>query len=233
MATGYSEGKHNDPADTQDRLVRVGTKYQATAPTVVDGDNAYLLVDSAGRIIVTGPVASDGVSTGNPLSIGGDVDDTSPAAAAEGDRRVFRSTPEGNQIVELYKDNNALSPIAAMPGASEVKNDSKGINATSASRNTFFSPSSGKKIRLISIKVVSNGLTTDPDRVSVYFGTGAAYTTDGTKAVTEGSPGTTGSFSESWPDGAGPIGAADEALSWITETETETALRITCQFREE
>ena len=35
---GYTEGKHDDPADTQDRLVRIGAKYQATAPAVADGD---------------------------------------------------------------------------------------------------------------------------------------------------------------------------------------------------
>lgn len=113
--SGYTDGKHDDPADTQDRLVRVGTKYQATAPAVADGDNVYLLVDAAGRILITGPVASDAVAAGNPVPVGGDVDDTSPAAAAEGDRRVFRSTPEGNQIVELYKDNNALSPPCREP----------------------------------------------------------------------------------------------------------------------
>ena len=37
--TGYSEGKHDDPADTKDRLVKIGTKYQASAPSVADGDN--------------------------------------------------------------------------------------------------------------------------------------------------------------------------------------------------
>ena len=46
----YTEGPHDSPADTRDRLVRVGSKYQATAPTVADGDNAYLLLDAAGRL---------------------------------------------------------------------------------------------------------------------------------------------------------------------------------------
>ena len=46
----YAEGPHDSPADTRDRLVRVGSKYQATAPTVADGDNAYLLLDAAGRL---------------------------------------------------------------------------------------------------------------------------------------------------------------------------------------
>ena len=46
----YTEGPHDSPADIRDRLVRVGSKYQATAPTVADGDNAYLLLDAAGRL---------------------------------------------------------------------------------------------------------------------------------------------------------------------------------------
>ena len=182
MATGYTEGKHNDPASTDDRLVRVGTKYQASAPTVSDGDNAYLLIDSAGRTIVTGPVASDGVSTGSPLPIGGDVDDTSPASAGEGDRRTFRSTPEGNQIVELYKDNNALSPIAAMPGASEVKRAYKGSVSDSTTRVTIFTPTSGKKIRIISIDIST--LTPTAALVEIYLGTAASAGTDDTKRIT-------------------------------------------------
>ena len=48
---GYSDGPHDNPADTKDRLTRVGSKYQATAPGVADGDNVYLLVDSGGRLI--------------------------------------------------------------------------------------------------------------------------------------------------------------------------------------
>ena len=47
----YTEGVHDSPADTKDRLVRIGAKYQATPPSVADGDNAYLLVDSAGRLL--------------------------------------------------------------------------------------------------------------------------------------------------------------------------------------
>ena len=95
--SGYPEGKHDDPADTQDRLVRVGAKYQATAPSLTDGDNGYILIDAAGRVLITGPVASDAVAAGHPIPVGGDVDDTSPAAAAEGDRRVFRATPEATR----------------------------------------------------------------------------------------------------------------------------------------
>lgn len=179
---------------------------------MADGDNAYLLVDSAGRIIVTGPVASDGVATGNPLSIGGDVDDTSPAAAAEGDRRVFRSTPEGNQIVELYKDNNALLPFAAMPGASEVISKVLRVNNSTA-RTEVAAPASGKKIRMIAVTVDKSGGTT-VTTAEVYFGTGAGITTTAAKAIAEGLvDDTLPALVHSWPDGAGPVGAADDVLS--------------------
>ena len=45
----YTGGKHDDPADTQDRLVRVGAKYNATVPSIADGDNAHILVSAEGR----------------------------------------------------------------------------------------------------------------------------------------------------------------------------------------
>ena len=91
------------------------------------------------RVVVVGPVASDEpLPLGSPpVLLGGEVDDTSPASAAEGDARRYRSTPEGNQIVELYRDNisalflddaawtvatNPVLPIAAL--ADETSPDS-------------------------------------------------------------------------------------------------------------
>ena len=233
-----------------------------------------------------GLVASDEPEQGNPVQIGGSVDNTSPAGAAEGDVRRIRSTPDGHLLVtnayELATYNDAVTlnrirahdqddttddpiwPVAAyllapdgnldkprslgdsagsglgvlaaapwIPGASDVKSKTVQIGATSGSINTALDPTSGKKIRLLSYRVVAEALSTDPDRVGVYFGTGAAYVTNAASAIGEGQPGTTGSFGESWPDGGGPVGAADDNLSWITETETETALWITFHYREE
>jgi len=48
---------------------------------------------------VQGVVASDAVADGNPVAIGGVVDDTSPAAAAEGDARAIRVSPEGDLLL--------------------------------------------------------------------------------------------------------------------------------------
>ncbi len=83
----YTEGAHDSPADTKDRLLRVGTKYQSSAPSVADGDNVYFLVDSAGRLLIAGAVAHDAVYAGNPLGMGlnAQSDTTSPTDVAVGD----------------------------------------------------------------------------------------------------------------------------------------------------
>ena len=202
-------------------------------PAVADVDNVYLLVDAAGRVLITGPVASDAVAAGNPIPIGGDVDDTSPASASEGDRRTFCSTPEGNQIVELYKDNNALSPIAAMPGAGEVTTTRKTTASDSSVRVTVLTPTSGKKIRIISYECVTTHTT--GTRFELYFDTGASLGSDCTKGI--GQPyidvDTVPLAYESWPDGAGPVGAVDAVLSLRTLGDIGASGRIVVKYREE
>ena len=231
--TGYTEGKHDDPADSKDRLLKVGTKYQATAPSVADGDNVYVLVDSAGRPIVVGPAASGAAEVGSPLQVGGSVDDTSPTSVDEGDVRRFRSTPEGNQIVELYKDNGALSPIAAMPGASEVKSDRYTTASDSSVRATFLTPTSGKKIRITSI--INNNSSATSAIIELYFGTGATLATDGTKAISQVRLDLTDqpSIVHAWPDGGGPVGATDDVVSIRTDADLTTNVRLVVQYREE
>ncbi|MEE8466712.1 MAG: hypothetical protein V3S68_09560, partial [Dehalococcoidia bacterium] len=72
---------------------------------------------------------------------------------------------------------------ARTPGSSEVKTFTIAIGATSATRNTALTPTSGKKIRLLTIRPVSGLLSTNPGVTSVYFGTGAAYLTNPASAV--------------------------------------------------
>ena len=98
---GYTEGKHNDPADTQDRLVRIGSKYQASAPAVADGDNVYLLVDAAGRPLIVGAAAHDAAAVGNPLRVGGVYRTTLPGVAAADMVDILMSA-EGRPRVEEY-----------------------------------------------------------------------------------------------------------------------------------
>ena len=108
------------------------------------------------------------------------------------------------------------------------------VAATSATRQTLLTPTTGLAVRIISVQIVTRGLTTNPDRVGVYFGTGAAYITTIANAIGEGVPGTTGaSFIGPWHAGEGPIGAVNAVVSGITETETETTLRYTIVYQEE
>ena len=230
--SGYPEGKHDDPADTMDRLVRIGSKYQATAPSVADGDSIYLLVDSAGRVLVAGAVASDAAAAGNPLQVGGVVDDTTPAGAGEGDARSFRATPEGNQIVELYKDNIALSPIAAMPGASELTTALLESATATTTRATVATPASGKKIRIVSLIYGFQGVTAH--FVEFYFGTGASITTTPTKSILwERFAADAGNIVLVFPDGAGPVGAADDIVSFRTNNDVSSEAKIVIHYREE
>ena len=75
--------------------------------------------------------------------------------------------------------------------------------------------------------------TTAPDLVGVYFGTGAAYLTNPASAIHQFKMETFGDRFVSWPDGGGPAGAADDNLSWITQSETETTMNLTIVYREE
>lgn len=126
--------------------------------------------------------------------------------------------------------------IEQQPGVGVLVGDIKStvvtIGATSVNVATALTPTSGKAVRIVSVEV-SGKLTTAPDRVGIYFGTGAAYTTTPANAISQGFMGTTGGFFRSWEVGRGPVGDVDEVVSWITETETETGMELTIQYTEE
>ena len=126
-----------------------------------------------------------------------------------------------------------LATSPRTPGASEVKLISVVPTTTSGDRATVATPSGGKKIRLISMSLVDTGLSTDPDGVELYFHTGTNISSDTANAVgIYACFGTVAAYQE-WPDGGGPIGDADEVLSWRTTTETETSMRLVVAYREE
>ena len=84
---------------------------------IVPSDSSVSLTTGGGGgagTQVEGTVASDGVLAGNPVRIGGAVDDTSPTAAGEGDVRDFRSSPEGNLLVESYFGNGSVHQAASV-----------------------------------------------------------------------------------------------------------------------
>jgi len=129
----YTEGPHDSPADTRDRLVRVGSKYQATPTNVGDGDNVYLLLDPAGRVLVSGAAAHDGAAVGNPLRVGG-VYRTSIPAVAAGD------------IADLLVDAAGRLKLAFTPDTFKMID---AVAITAGTPATVWTPASGKKVRLL------------------------------------------------------------------------------------
>ena len=129
----YTEGAHDSPADTRDRLVRVGSKYQASAPTVADGDNAYLLLDSAGRLLIAGGAAHDAAAVGSPVRIGGVYRTTIPAVAA-------------GDIVDLLLDAAGRLKLAFTPDTFKMID---AVAITAGTPATVWTPASGKKVRLL------------------------------------------------------------------------------------
>ncbi len=104
---GYAEGKHDDPAGSKDRLLKIRSKYQATAPSVADGDNTYLLVDSAGRPLIAGSVAHDAPDAGNPVKVGGKAHSGVPTAVTDADRVDAFFDERGVLAVKLVDPDNA------------------------------------------------------------------------------------------------------------------------------
>lgn len=130
---GYTEGAHKSPADTADRLLRVGSKYQATAPTVADGDNAYLLVDASGRPLISGAAAHDAPAAGNPVRVGGVYRASIPAVTA-------------GDIADLLVDAAGRLRLAFTPATFKMISAVAIVAGTLA---TVWTPASGKKVRLL------------------------------------------------------------------------------------
>jgi hypothetical protein len=65
-------------------------------------------IASATGVFVQGPAADDAIASGNPLLLGGLVDDTSPNTGNEGDVKTVRVSPEGNVLAEIYWGNGSV-----------------------------------------------------------------------------------------------------------------------------
>ena len=130
---GYTEGAHDAPADIKDRLVRVGSKYQATPPSVADGDNAYLLLDAGGRVLISGAAAHDAAAVGNPLRVGGVYRTTIPAVAA-------------GDIADLLIDAAGRLKLAFTPDTFKMID---AVAITAGTPVTVWTPGSSKKVRLL------------------------------------------------------------------------------------
>lgn len=125
------------------------------------------------------------------------------------------------------------NPTARALGASEVKATTRAWPNPSTTRSTVVTPTSGKKIRMVSVAIFTYHAT--ETTYSVYFHTGANYGTDATKAIHEARLDKAIEFNSTmvWPDGGGPVGAADDVVSIITGDDIVSSARITIQYREE
>ena len=142
------------------------------------------------------------------------------------------SSSPGNENIELFNGTDSLKPISAMPGAGEVKAVRQTIS-NSTTVVTAATPASGKKIRIIS--VIINYDSTTATAAEVYFDTGANIASDELKAIAEAfmlSP-DNAIASFTWPDGAGPVGAADDVLSVREGTGVVATLSFVIHYREE
>jgi len=123
----------------------------------------------------------------------------------------------------------------SVAGASEIISGSVSSDSDSSTRATVATPNSGKKIRIVQIMAWT--LSATVHRVEFYFDTGANGQSDRTKVIGSqvlDSDGTGGpNMILTFPDGAGPIGAADDVISVRTSTNIGTSNEFEVHYREE
>ena len=101
------------------RNIRVSAQGDVMAQPAFEGSP---IADSSGEY-VQGPAASDAAASGNPVQIGGVVDDTTPASAGEGDVRNVRVSPQGNLLVEPYYGNGSVYQAASVDASEGITTD--------------------------------------------------------------------------------------------------------------
>ena len=125
-----------------------------------------------------------------------------------------------------------LSMSTAVPGATPVAAVNELVNS-STTRVTARTPAAGRRIRIVSCQVEWGSTTVQTGEM--YFGTGANIQTDETKAIGLKTLDLDNehSFQFVWPDGAGPVGLADEVLSVRCTVSNGTNLSFLFHTREE
>jgi hypothetical protein len=218
-----AEGVSDHDGVATGRTMRMGGVYRSSAPAVGNTDVADFFVDAAGRLeIAAAGAAHDAAATSiNPVQIGVVYRATDPAVA-DGDVASLLGDAKGRAVVKV-----------AQPASGEVLSQRYTSETDSSARHTMIDPTSGKKIRMVALVINFSSSTTT--LVEIYFGSGAGISTTGTKAIAhvrvdkEDHP----TVVIVWPDGAGPVGAADDDLSVRTDTDITSNFRCTIQYREE
>ena len=127
-----------------------------------------------------------------------------------------------------------LSTSGAIPGAGVVTTLLAIKTGTTTTRETIITPTSGKRVRIISCDCINNdGTITDGSEV--YFGTGTNITTNPASAIFlfDGEVGGPRVLGRGWPDGAGPVGAVDAVVSLRGIGGTAANTKALINYREE
>jgi len=171
-------------------------------------------------LAVQGVGADDGAAVGNPLLVGALADEASPDPVDEGD--------VGSVAMTLSRE---LYVRPSRRGAGEVKTIF--TSHTSATKGTKITPATGKQVRMISLQISTTDTTAT--KVEVYFGAGANIASVSDTAIAKVSfPATVGErYNHVWPDGAGPIGAADAVVSVRCDGAVSNDVLVVMQWREE
>ena len=115
-----------------------------------------------------------------------------------------------------------------------VKTFTKVTATNSSTKVTLVTPTSGKKIRVIAVMLTSSSTT--GATFETYFHTGANIDTTATKAIFASyldADLNTGCDNIVFPNGVGPLGAADEVVSMRTSADVASAGRFTIVYGEE
>ncbi|KKL51163.1 hypothetical protein LCGC14_2298220 [marine sediment metagenome] len=118
-------------------------------------------------------------------------------------------------------------------GASEVKSAFANVAATSINRLTLLTPTSGKKVRIISVMVFTASVTLTA--IEMYFGTGANLLTNAGSEILNCILQATVEDNTTmvWPEGGGPVGAVDEVVSIRTSIDIGINAGGLIHYREE
>ena len=195
------------PETTTDIIIIDGVQYR---PPIIDSDG-HLQVD-----VLSNPLPTDAATATNQATM-------ITALQLIDDLRAALDAVRTDRLnVNVYRD-----------GASEVKTARKRTVDNSTTRVTLITPTSGKKIRVTSVNVWTASAT--ETTFEVYFGTGAEIATNFGSEIMDArlDTGVLNAFGMVWPDGGGPVGAADEVLSIRTDGNITILGSFLVVYREE
>ena len=192
----------------------------ASATIEIDGVTYRVpLIDSDGHLqvdVISAALATDAATATNQATM------ITALQLIDDLRNALDAVQTDRLNVNVYRD-----------GASEVKSVLKTSVDPSTGRATAVTPTSGKKIRVVSCLTIFSSVTAS--FVEVYFGTGGSISTNPGKEIMfprMGGPEVLNVFA-AWPDGGGPVGGVDEVLSLRTNVNITTNAHIIVLYREE